>query len=141
MGSACGKHGHKRTASKVLVGKRGRKNFVRLTNRQENIIKMFLQSYIRKIYNWFFWVRQGACDKRCANVGMKTMILEIAQNFLISWATIGLSARTVLLVRKLQYYNTFQPFLYSRLRKMLSVFSKNFSTLKDARRRATRVEL
>jgi hypothetical protein len=27
MGSACGKHGQKRMASKVLVGKLGRKNF------------------------------------------------------------------------------------------------------------------
>jgi hypothetical protein len=47
MGSACGKHGQKRMASKVLVGKLERKNFVRPKNRQENIIKMFLQTYVK----------------------------------------------------------------------------------------------
>ena len=46
MGSACGKHGQKRMVSKILVEKLGRKNFVRPKNRQENIIKMFLQIYI-----------------------------------------------------------------------------------------------
>jgi hypothetical protein len=48
MGSACGKHGQKRMVSKVLEERFGRKNFVRPKNRQENIIKMFLRSCIKK---------------------------------------------------------------------------------------------
>lgn len=90
--------------------------------------KCFFKFTLQTIYNWFCWVWRGAYDKRCANVEMKTMILEIARNFLISWATLGLSGGTVLRIRKLHLCNTFQPFLYS----LLSLFSKSFSTEKSS---------
>ena len=35
----------------MLEGRLGRNDFVRPKNRQENIIKTFLQSYVKKIYN------------------------------------------------------------------------------------------